>query len=134
MPTPQEAATAPDSALAELASVGLTGVDDPRAVKLYADGAPGCRGAPMLKPYSDDARNSGLLFHKPADLTARISKALGKGYQVGIHAIGDASNREVLDSYAAAYKIHPEGIKLRNRVEHAQIFSLQDIPASCRRT
>ncbi|HTH69576.1 MAG TPA: amidohydrolase [Rhodanobacter sp.] len=180
-PTPQEAATALDSALAELASVGLTGVDDPgislstyklyrqyadahklttriyalihgtgddfdaiskdgpligygndfltvRAVKLYADGALGSRGAAMLKPYSDDPHNSGLLFHKPADLTAQISKALGKGYQVGIHAIGDAANREVLDAYAAAYKIHPEGIKLRNRVEHAQIVSLQDIP------
>lgn len=180
-PTAQEAATALDSALAELASVGLTGVDDPgineatyklyrqyadahklttriyamirdtgddfdaiskdgpligygndfltvRAVKLFADGALGSRGAAMLKPYSDDSHNSGLLFLKPGELTAKISKALGKGYQVGIHAIGDAANREVLDSYAAAYKIHPDGIALRNRVEHAQILSLQDIP------
>ncbi|MEO5829572.1 MAG: amidohydrolase [Rhodanobacter sp.] len=99
-----------------------------RSVKLFADGALGSRGAAMLKPYSDDPHNSGLLFMPPAVMTAKIEKAFGKGYQVGIHAIGDRANREVLDSYAAAYKTHPEAIALRNRVEHAQIVSLQDIP------
>src|SRR3546814_4936270 len=81
----------------------------------------------MLKPYTDDPHNSGLLFRKPDELTAMIGKALGKGYQVGVHAIGDHANREVLDSYAAAYKLHG-GENLRNRIEHAQIVSLQDIP------
>jgi predicted amidohydrolase YtcJ len=88
----------------------------------------GSRGAAMLKPYADDPHNSGLLFLKPDELTAMIGKALGKGYQVGVHAIGDHANREVLDSYAAAYQTHPHGIALRNRIEHAQIVSLQDIP------
>ena len=57
-----------------------------------------------------------------------IEKAFGKGYQVCIHAIGDAANREVLDSYAAAYKVHPEAKAFRNRVEHAQIVAVSDIP------
>jgi predicted amidohydrolase YtcJ len=180
-PTPQQKAAALDTALAEMASVGLTGVGDAgidlanyrlyrqyadqhkltariyamirgtgddfdtiskdgpligygndfltvRAVKLFADGALGSRGAAMLAPYSDDPHNRGLLFLKPAELTAEIGKALGKGYQVAIHAIGDHANREVLDSYAAAYKTHPDGIARRNRVEHAQIVSLKDIP------
>jgi predicted amidohydrolase YtcJ len=180
-PTPQQKVAALDTALAEMASVGLTGVGDAgidlanyelyrqyadqhkltariyamilgtgddfdtiskdgpligygndfltvRAVKLFADGALGSRGAAMLAPYSDDPHNRGLLFLKPAELTADIGKALGKGYQVAIHAIGDHANREVLDSYAAAYKTHPDGIALRNRVEHAQIVSLEDIP------
>jgi predicted amidohydrolase YtcJ len=99
-----------------------------RAVKLYADGALGSRGAAMLAPYSDDPHNRGLLFHPPAELTAMIGKALGKGYQVAVHAIGDQANREVLDSFAAAYKLHPEAMALRNRVEHAQIVALDDIP------
>ncbi len=99
-----------------------------RAVKLFADGALGSRGAAMLGPYSDDPKNSGLLFMQPSTMTAKIEKAFGKGYQVGIHAIGDRANREVLDSYAAAYKTHPEAMAFRNRVEHAQIVSLQDIP------
>jgi predicted amidohydrolase YtcJ len=96
-------------------------------VKLYADGALGSRGAAMLAPYSDDPRNRGLLFQSPDALTAMIGKALGKGYQVCVHAIGDRANREVLDSFAAAYKQHG-GENLRNRVEHAQIVSLDDIP------
>ncbi len=99
-----------------------------RSVKLYADGALGSRGAAMLMPYSDDAKNSGLLFSPPAEMTSMISKALGHGYQVCVHAIGDKGNREVLDSFAAAYKKYPDGKKLRNRIEHAQIVSVEDIP------
>lgn len=98
-----------------------------RAVKLFADGALGSRGAAMLAPYSDDPGNRGLLFHQPDELTTMVGKALARGYQVCIHAIGDRANREVLDSFAAAYKLHG-GESLRNRVEHAQIVSLQDIP------
>ncbi|MEO6800793.1 MAG: amidohydrolase [Rhodanobacter sp.] len=99
-----------------------------RTVKLFADGALGSRGAAMLAPYSDDPHNRGLLFMTPELMTAKIDKAFDKGYQVAIHAIGDRANREVLDSYAAAYPAHPEAIALRNRVEHAQIVSPKDIP------
>jgi len=180
-PTAQEKAAALDTALAEMASVGLTGVGDAgidlenyrlyrqyadahkltariyamirdtgdafdmiskdgpligygngfltvRTVKLFADGALGSRGAAMLAPYSDAPHNRGLLFMTPKVMTAKIDKAFDKGYQVAIHAIGDRANREVLDSYAAAYRTHPDAIALRNRVEHAQIVSLQDIP------
>jgi predicted amidohydrolase YtcJ len=99
-----------------------------RAVKLYADGALGSRGAALLAPYSDDAKNSGLLFHAPSEMTAMIAKALGKGYQVCIHAIGDGGNREVLDAFAAAYQQVGGGEQLRNRVEHAQVVAVEDIP------
>ena len=98
-----------------------------RSVKLYADGALGSRGAAMLRPYSDDPKNSGLLFHTPEELTAMIGKAIGKNYQVAVHAIGDKANREVLDSFAAVYA-KKGGKALRNRIEHAQVVSLDDIP------
>lgn len=98
-----------------------------RSVKLYADGALGSRGAALLAPYSDDPKNSGLLFHAPPELESMIAKALRKGYQVCVHAIGDRANREVLDAFAAAYREHG-GEPLRNRIEHAQVVSLQDIP------
>ncbi|HEX3123465.1 MAG TPA: amidohydrolase [Rhodanobacteraceae bacterium] len=99
-----------------------------RAVKLYADGALGSRGAALLAPYSDDPKNAGLLFHAPAEMTAMIAKALGKGYQVCIHAIGDRGNREVLDAFAAAYQQVGSGEQRRNRVEHAQVIAVEDIP------
>ena len=98
-----------------------------RAVKLYADGALGSRGAALLAPYKDDAKNSGLLFHEPDELTAMIAKALSRGYQVCVHAIGDRANREVLDSFSAAYK-KVGGKNLRNRIEHAQVVDVDDIP------
>ena len=98
-----------------------------RSVKLYADGALGSRGAAMLAPYSDDPGNSGLLFETNDAMTAMIGKALSKGYQVNVHAIGDKGNRQVLDAFEAAYKAHG-GKDLRNRIEHAQVVSLEDIP------
>jgi predicted amidohydrolase YtcJ len=100
---------------------------DVRSVKLYADGALGSRGAAMLAPYSDDPKNSGLLFHSPDEMTAMMGKALTRGYQVCVHAIGDRANREVLDSFEAAFKAHG-GQELRNRIEHAQVVALDDIP------
>ena len=98
-----------------------------RSVKLYADGALGSRGAALLAPYADDPGNSGLLFNTPEVLTGMIEKALGRGYQVCVHAIGDRANRQVLDSFAAAYA-NVGGRKLRNRIEHAQVVALSDIP------
>jgi predicted amidohydrolase YtcJ len=98
------------------------------AVKLYADGALGSRGAALLAPYADDPENSGLLFHAPDEMTAMIEKAFGKGYQVCIHAIGDRGNREVLDGFTAAYEKYPAAQALRNRVEHAQVVAVGDIP------
>ncbi len=97
-----------------------------RGVKLYSDGALGSRGAAMLAPYSDDPGNRGLLFHAPTGMTAMIAKALGKGYQVCVHAIGDHANREVLDAFAAAYA-RVGGRALRNRIEHAQVVAVDDI-------
>ena len=99
---------------------------DITAVKLYADGALGSRGAAMLKPYSDDAENRGLPFWTEDELNAFVVKANTMGFQVGIHAIGDRGNRMALDAFA-----HAQGNELsllRNRVEHAQIIALDDIP------
>jgi len=96
-------------------------------VKLFADGALGSRGAAMLAPYSDQAGQQGLMFHTAAEMQASIELALRAGYQVNIHAIGDAANRQVLDGFEAAYK-KVGGRELRNRVEHAQVVALSDIP------
>jgi predicted amidohydrolase YtcJ len=98
-----------------------------RAVKLFADGALGSRGAALLAPYSDQPDQHGLLFMSDADMESKIETALKAGYQVNIHAIGDAANHQVLDSFEAAYKV-VGGRQLRNRVEHAQVVALSDIP------
>ncbi len=98
-----------------------------RAIKLYADGALGSRGAALLSPYSDDPRNTGLLVSTEAHLQAVATSALRHGFQVATHAIGDRGNRNVLDAYDAALKSVPTADH-RFRVEHAQIIDPADIP------
>jgi predicted amidohydrolase YtcJ len=110
----------------------LIGYDDDhltiRSVKLFADGALGSRGAALLAPYSDMPSQRGLLFMSDADMEKKNETALRAGYQVNVHAIGDAANHQVLDGFEAAYKQVSSGRQLRNRIEHAQVVTLADIP------
>jgi predicted amidohydrolase YtcJ len=97
------------------------------AVKLYSDGALGSRGAALLAPYSDMPSTKGLLFYPDAEMRAKMNKAMKAGYQVNIHAIGDAGNRQILDAYAALIPQY-NNVGLRHRIEHAQVVTLDDIP------
>jgi len=97
------------------------------AVKLYSDGALGSRGAALLAPYSDMPSTKGLLFYPDAEMRAKMNKAMKAGYQVNIHAIGDAGNRQILDAYAALIPQY-KNVGLRHRIEHAQVVTLDDIP------
>jgi predicted amidohydrolase YtcJ len=97
-----------------------------RAVKLYADGALGSRGAALIEPYSDDPHSHGLLFHSDGEIDAMMKKAMAKGYQVNVHAIGDAGNRQILDTFAKEIPATHSGA-LRHRIEHAQIVAPPDL-------
>ena len=98
-----------------------------RAVKLYADGAMGSRGAALLEPYSDDPNNSGLLKSTQEHIREVAERGLKAGFQINSHAIGDRGNRVVLDAYEQALKTVPTADH-RFRVEHAQILHYDDIP------
>ena len=97
-----------------------------RSIKLYSDGALGSRGAALLEPYSDDAKNIGLLVSAPAHIQDVATRALKAGFQINTHAIGDRGNRLVLDAYEAALKAVPTADH-RFRVEHAQILNFDDV-------
>ena len=97
-----------------------------RAVKLVADGALGSRGAWLLKDYSDMPHHTGLPT-MPVKMMSDISHAAYRhGFQVGIHAIGDRANREVLDVYDALFDGEDRGV--RYRIEHSQHIDPVDIP------
>ena len=96
------------------------------SVKLVSDGALGSRGAAMIEPYSDDVENRGLPFWTQEELDEQVTKANKMGFQVGIHAIGDFGNQLALNSFEKAQDGKPS--PLRNRIEHAQIIALSDIP------
>lgn len=95
------------------------------AVKFYADGALGSRGAALLEPYGDDPDNRGLLQMQPADYQRAVTRAMECGLQVNTHAIGDRGNRMVLDAYEKAIEATGGGAG-RHRVEHAQVVAPED--------
>lgn len=96
------------------------------SVKLYSDGALGSRGAAMIEPYHDEPASRGLPFWTQDQLEGFVAKANGMGFQVGIHAIGDLGNRMSLDAFDRVQRGRPS--PLRNRIEHAQVISLEDLP------
>jgi predicted amidohydrolase YtcJ len=98
------------------------------AVKMYADGALGSRGAALLADYSDEPGNRGLLVTPPDQLESITLAAARAGFQPCTHAIGDRANREVLDIYERVEGQVPAARRLRPRIEHAQILSAADVP------
>jgi predicted amidohydrolase YtcJ len=99
-----------------------------RSLKRSLDGALGSHGAWLLAPYADLPTSTGLATDDTADLREVAALALEHGYQLGIHAIGDRANREVLDIYEAAFRAHPEQRDVRWRIEHAQHLDPADLP------
>lgn len=93
------------------------------AVKMYADGALGSRGAKLLEPYSDNPSNSGLILYDDAFYYSVAKRAYDAGFQVNMHAIGDSAVRKVLQLYAAMLGGKNDR---RWRVEHAQIVHPDD--------
>ncbi|MBX9616797.1 MAG: amidohydrolase [Caulobacteraceae bacterium] len=124
----------PDGAQALFAS-GPRSVADgriiTRAVKYYADGALGSRGAALHAPYSDAPGTSGLMQTTGEAQTPLYEQALRAGIQLATHAIGDRGNTEVSDWFAAALAAvppgeRPNGADVRWRIEHAQILRPSD--------
>jgi predicted amidohydrolase YtcJ len=100
-----------------------------RAMKMYADGALGSRGAWLLAPYADKPDTTGLARPQMQQLPAMAQLAADHGFQLCVHAIGDRANREVLNVYEDTFKkAGKNGKDLRWRIEHAQHISATDIP------
>jgi predicted amidohydrolase YtcJ len=96
-------------------------------VKIYADGALGSQTASMLEPYCGQPENLGIEVTATKELHQLVSRAVGKGFSVAVHAIGDRANMEVLDVYEQVRREIPQADVVL-RVEHAQILRGEDIP------
>jgi predicted amidohydrolase YtcJ len=99
-----------------------------KSVKAYYDGALGSRGARLLYDYHDREGHTGISGEGYGFNQELMARAMKKGFQVAVHAIGDAGNREVLDIIENVYKDTPSARKNRNRIEHAQVMHPNDIP------
>lgn len=103
-----------------------------RAIKFYADGALGSRGAALFEPYADSPGSRGLVLMRAEDADPLFARALRDGIQIATHGIGDRGNALVLDAYARAFAAVPPSARAiaepRWRVEHAQVLRPSDIP------
>ncbi|MEM1229925.1 MAG: amidohydrolase [Pseudomonadota bacterium] len=97
-----------------------------RSVKAYYDGALGSRGARLLADYTDRPGHRGVSGSGYGFDKALTEALMARGFQVGIHAIGDAGNRETLDFIQAVQADTGEGG--RHRIEHAQVLHPDDLP------
>lgn len=99
-----------------------------RSVKAYYDGALGSRGARLIDDYADRAGHRGISGDGYGFDSNLAALAMQAGFQIGVHAIGDAGNREVLDFIETGSKSGPLAQLARHRIEHAQVIAPSDLP------
>ena len=92
-------------------------------LKAMADGVVESRTAALLAPYADDPTTSGSPNWEADDLAAHVAVATGRGWQLEIHAIGDAAVRSTLDAFERA----GDARSRRHRVEHIETIDPADI-------
>jgi predicted amidohydrolase YtcJ len=99
-------------------------------VKFYTDGALGSRGAWLKRPYADKPDTTGLRFMSDAELREQTGKAAGLGFQLAVHAIGDAANEQAISVFEELGKTYTGD--RRWRIEHVQVVDPTDIPRIAR--
>lgn len=98
-----------------------------QAVKAWVDGALGSRGATLIEDYSDQPHHRGLMLYTAEQIGELASLTAKHGWQLNVHAIGDAGNRLTLDTFEHRLTAGQRAT-LRPRIEHAQVIAPQDIP------
>ena len=95
-------------------------------LKAFADGVIESRTAAMLRPY-EGVESLGEPNWDWSELRRAVVEAQRRGWQVQVHAIGDAAVRAALDAFEAAAAERPP-VALRHRVEHVETISAADLP------
>lgn len=91
--------------------------------KLFSDGSLGARTAALIKPYSDDPSNRGILYHSKSEIVDYARRTKAQGLILATHAIGDRAVEQVAESYIEA------GIKSNDgfRIEHCSVVEKRTI-------
>ncbi len=88
-------------------------------LKAFMDGTLGSQTARMLD-------GSGVEITSREGLEEHIRNAARAGFPIAVHAIGDLANRDALDAFEAT-RSEWEPLGLRQRVEHAQLLTPEDL-------
>ena len=119
------------AARARVAASPVSGLVSARTVKLFADGVVEAGTAAMLDPYEpfpgDRPHSCGLPVWDPVELAAAAAAFDADGFQLHIHAIGDAGVRAALDAIEHVARVN--GPRERRPVlAHTQLVDAADLP------
>lgn len=98
-----------------------------KTIKIIADGALSSGTAALLEPYLDDPSSTGLLIWSDAEILEAAQVFDSMGFQLHIHAIGDAAVRQALNTIEALAASNPPRDR-RPVIAHAQLISATDLP------
>ena len=87
------------------------------SIKTFADGACAGRTAWLTTPYGEDPDYRGIPVKTPEEMEKAVAAYHEAGFQISVHANGDAAITMVLDAYEKALKQHPRKDH-RHRIEH----------------
>jgi len=100
----------------------VTGVGDSMLrvgpVKIFTDGSAGGRTAAMTKPYVGEPETTGLMLLHDNEMNDLVHDYHARGYQLAVHAIGDAAIEQTLNAFELALEAMPDPDR-RHRIEHA---------------
>ncbi|WP_230534028.1 amidohydrolase [Microvirga roseola] len=87
-------------------------------VKIFTDGSAGGRTAAMTEPYLGEPETKGLMLLHNNEMNDLVHDYHAKGYQLAVHAIGDAAIEQTLNAFELALEAMPDPGR-RHRIEHA---------------
>lgn len=117
-----------------------TGAGDERLkvgpAKIFTDGSAGGRTAAMREPYlgpgMDNTTDRGIFLYSDEELDALVGPYHEAGFQIAIHAIGDAAIDQALAAYERVLDRAPGGDR-RHRIEHCGYIVPEHIDIMVRR-
>jgi predicted amidohydrolase YtcJ len=98
-----------------------------RTVKFFADGVVESGTAALLEPYTDDPCSRGIANWTADELAEAATAFDADGFQLHIHAIGDAGIRTALDAVETVVR-HAGPRDRRPVVAHVQLPDPADVP------
>jgi hypothetical protein len=100
-----------------------------QSVKAFADGALGSRGALFLEEYSDYPDYRGEPVRSEDELAELATEMLPMGFNLRVHCIGDGANHVAINAFERALQATgTDGEEARFALEHAQVFTPEDLP------
>ena len=111
----------------EIEALGPNSKLSAKTIKFIGDGALSSGTAALLEPYLDDPTTSGLLIWSSEELTEAATFFDNQGYQLHMHAIGDAAVRQALDVIERV-KSSNKAWDRRAVIVHAQLIAASDLP------